>query len=60
MKNEETIVDVESNQNTINNELIMNQIIHLLGVSVIWFVMLIVGDWYSTENDLLINDRISF
>ena len=44
VKNEETIVDVESNQNTINNELIINQIIHLLGVSVIWFVMLIVGD----------------
>ena len=57
VKNEETIVDVESNQNTINNELIINQIIHLLGVSVIWFVMLIVGDWYSTENDLLINEE---
>ncbi len=42
----------ENLQTQINNEYKINQIIHLLGVSVIWIVMLIVADWYSTEKNL--------
>ena len=44
--------DQENLQTQINNEYKINQIIHLLGVSVIWIVMLIVADWYSTEKNL--------
>ncbi|MDG1548992.1 MAG: hypothetical protein P8Q94_02960 [Candidatus Poseidoniaceae archaeon] len=40
------------NHTQINKEYTINQIIHLLGVSVIWIVMLIVADWYSTEKNL--------
>ena len=40
------------NHSQINKEYTINQIIHLLGVSVIWIVMLIVADWYSTEKSL--------
>lgn len=40
------------NHSQINKEYTINQIIHLLGVSVIWIVMLIVADWYSTEKNL--------
>jgi uncharacterized coiled-coil protein SlyX len=48
----------ESNQErSVNNELMINQIIHMLGVSVIWIVGLIVGDWYSTENNIVVNDE---
>ena len=47
------IIEVRS----IKKELIINQIIHILGVSVIWIVCLIIGDWYSKEKDLLINDE---
>jgi len=36
----------------VNKEYTINQIIHLLGVSVVWMVMLIVADWYSTEKNL--------
>lgn len=36
----------------VNQEYTINQIIHLLGVSVVWMVMLIVADWYSTEKNL--------
>ena len=35
----------------------MNQIVQFLGVSVIWIVLLIVGDYYSTENSIKINDE---
>ena len=42
---------------TVNDELIMNQIVQFLGVSVIWIVLLIVGDYYSTENSIKINDE---
>ena len=42
----------ENLQTQINNEYTINQIIHLLGVSVIWIVMLIVADWHSTEKNL--------
>ena len=45
-------IDQENLQTQINNEYKINQIIHLLGVSVIWIVMLIVADWYSTEKNL--------
>ena len=45
VKNNEEIVKI-------NQEYTINQIIHLLGVSVIWLVSLIVGDWYSTEKNL--------
>ena len=44
-------------ERTVNNELMINQIIHMLGVSVIWIVGLIVGDWYSTENNIVVNDE---
>ena len=48
----------ETNQErSVNNELMINQIIHMLGVSVIWIVGLIVGDWYSTENNIVVNDE---
>ena len=48
----------ETNQErSVNNELMINQIIHMLGVSVIWIVSLIVGDWYSTENNIVVNDE---
>ena len=50
--------NTESNQErSVNNELMINQIIHMLGVSVIWIVGLIVGDWYSTENNIVVNDE---
>ena len=44
-------------ERSVNNELMINQIIHMLGVSVIWIVGLIVGDWYSTENNIVVNDE---
>ena len=44
-------------ERSVNNELMINQIIHMLGVSVIWIVGLIVGDWYSTENNLVVNNE---
>ena len=44
-------------ERAVNNELMINQIIHMLGVSVIWIVGLIVGDWYSTENNLVVNNE---
>ena len=48
----------ESNQErSVNNELMINQIINMLGVSVIWIVGLIVGDWYSTEKSIVVNDE---
>ena len=52
IENSETI-----QQSTVNNELMINQIIHMLGVSVIWIVGLIVGDWYSTENNIVVNNE---
>ena len=44
----------------INQEYTINQIIHLLGVSVIWLVSLIVGDWYSTEKNLQFDGQYPF
>ena len=44
-------------ERSVNNELMINQIIHMLGVSVIWIVGLIVGDWYSTEKNLVVNNE---
>jgi hypothetical protein len=41
-----------SSYSQVNKEYTINQIIHLLGVSVVWMVMLIVADWYSTEKNL--------
>ena len=51
-ENQISSTDQENLQTQINNEYKINQIIHLLGVSVIWIVMLIVADWYSTEKNL--------
>ena len=52
IENSETI-----QESSVNNELMINQIIHMLGVSVIWIVGLIVGDWYSTENNIVVNNE---
>lgn len=48
---------LSNQERTVNNELMINQIIHILGVSVIWIVGLIVGDWYSTENNIVVNNE---
>jgi cation transport ATPase len=44
----------------VNKEYTINQIIHLLGVSVVWIVMLIVADWYSTEKNLQFDGQYPF
>lgn len=51
------VIDTVVNQNNIKNELIVNQIIGFLGVSVIWFVLLMVADYYSTENSIKVNQN---
>ena len=51
------VIDTAVNQNNIKNELIVNQIIGFLGVSVIWFVLLMVADYYSTENSIKVNQN---
>ncbi|MEC7255884.1 MAG: hypothetical protein VXV76_04665 [Candidatus Thermoplasmatota archaeon] len=52
-----SVVDTEVNQHNIKNELIVNQIISFIGVSVIWFVLLMVADYYSTENSIKVNQN---
>ena len=55
--NEEEGISEINLERSVNNELMINQIIHMLGVSVIWIVGLIVGDWYSTEKNLVVNNE---
>ena len=52
-----SVIDTEVNQDNIKNELIVNQIISFIGVSVIWFVLLMVADYYSTENSIKVNQN---
>ncbi len=52
-----TVNDVEVHQQNIKNELIVNQIISFLGVSVIWIVLLMVADYYSTDNSIKVNEN---
>ena len=52
-----SVITQEVNQQNIKNELIVNQIISFLGVSVIWIVFLMVADYYSAENSIKVYDN---